>query len=242
MAKLAPEVRSGQNRAWGRFAAAGPAPSGSLVISPKGPTLQRFILHQNVVRFQRLLGEKTDDVSQRTLRSLLLSAQRDLAFLDASELGAGGDPARSGGARDPFNRNLASVTHFEREFAGSPKPYMAVDAGPGLHILIINDAYAHATMITPARVLGKPLFEIFPDNPDDPSADGVSSLYASLRIAGETRKPHAMEVQRYDVRAPDGLFVERYWRPLNTPMLDADNRLLYLLHHVEDVTREVLFS
>ncbi len=204
--------------------------------------MQRFIIHQNILRFQRLLREKTDEASQRTLRSLLLSAQRDLAFLDATEIGVGPDLSPPAGAGGPFSRDPDVVSHFEREFGRSPKPYMAVDAGPGLHILVVNDAYANATMITSARVSGKPLFEIFPDNPSDPTANGVSTLYASLRIAGETRKPHAMEIQRYDVRAPDGHFVERYWRPLSTPMFNEEERLIYLLHHVEDVTSAVRSS
>ncbi|MGO8801075.1 MAG: diguanylate cyclase [Roseiarcus sp.] len=200
--------------------------------------MQRFILQQNIARFQRLLTERTDDASQRTLRSLLASAQRDLAFLNAAEMGVSGDRPLPAGAPGPFKLDPESVSHFEREFGGSPNSYMALDAGPGLHILAINEAYASATMIAPGRVLGKPLFEIFPDNPGDPAADGVSNLYFSLRIAGETGEPHAMPIQRYDVRAPDGQFVERYWRPVNKPVFGAQQRLLYLLHHVEDVTRE----
>jgi hypothetical protein len=35
-------------------------------------------------------------------------------------------------------------------------------------------------------------------------------------------------------------FIERYWRPVNTPLLDEDGHLAFLLHQVEDVTAEVL--
>lgn len=77
---------------------------------------------------------------------------------------------------------------------------------------------------------------MFPDNPDDPLADGVSNLYASLRIVAQTGRPHAMAVQRYDIRDPDGSFVERYWQPINSAIVDEDGRLTFLLHHVEDVT------
>ena len=119
---------------------------------------------------------------------------------------------------------------------------MLLDPGPGLHIVDINGAYAEATFIARSEVVGKSLFEIFPDNPDDALADGVSNLYASLRIVAQTGQPHAMAIQRYDIRDPKGEFVERHWQPINTPIHDADRHLLFLLHHVEDVTGQVLCS
>ncbi|MGY8706141.1 hypothetical protein RAD16_10420 [Bradyrhizobium sp. 18BD] len=48
-----------------------------------------------------------------------------------------------------------------------------------------------------------------------------------------------MAVQRYDIRDPDGTFRERYWQPINSPIRDEDGRLVFLLHHVEDVTHQV---
>jgi hypothetical protein len=81
------------------------------------------------------------------------------------------------------------------------------------------------THYRPARDSGA--VRVFPDNPDDAAADGASNLYAWLRIAAETGRPHAMEVQRYDMRDPTGRFVERDWRPRNTPVFDAAGR-----HHM----------
>ncbi|WP_246208164.1 hypothetical protein [Bradyrhizobium rifense] len=49
---------------------------------------------------------------------------------------------------------------------------MLLDPGPGLQIVDINAAYAKATLIVRESVLGRSLFEVFPDNPDDPHADG----------------------------------------------------------------------
>jgi hypothetical protein len=203
--------------------------------------VQHWILQQNIIRFRRLLAEKTEESAQRTLRSLLLAAQRDLAFLEAASVGVA-TGLSSGPNRHQFAPDPQIVSWFQLEFANSPHPSLAVDAGPGLHILTMNAAYAQATMTTHASVAGRPLFEIFPDNPGDPSADGVSNLYASLRTAGETRKSHVMPIQHYDVRAPDGRFVERYWRPLNTPMFNEEGRLMCLLHQVEDVTNEIPLS
>jgi hypothetical protein len=48
------------------------------------------------------------------------------------------------------------------------------------------------------------LFDVFPDNPGDEFADGVSNLFTSLRIVAQTGHAHAMSVQRYDIGDPGG--------------------------------------
>lgn len=201
--------------------------------------MQRFIPQENIANFRRLLDEPTGDVPADTLRLLLLAAQRDLAFLESSALGVGNPLLTLGKREDQFNADPSVVSRFQAACGNAPKLSLAVDPGPGLHILDANDAYLEATMTMRENLCGRPLFQIFPDNPDDPAADGVSSLYSSLRMASETGKPHAMPIQRYDIRDFDGRFVERYWSPLNTPIFDDDGNMIYLLHQVEDVTQQV---
>ncbi len=60
------------------------------------------------------------------------------------------------------------------------------------------------------EVVGRPLFEVFPDNPTDPGATGVRNLQASLDEVLRTGKPHRMALQKYDIRTPGGAFEERY--------------------------------
>ncbi len=210
--------------------------------SEGGPAVQRFILQENIALLQRRLAEAADAGLCRMLRCLLSSAQRELALFDMAASGIGTGLAPRGSAHGQFSQDPQTVRQFRRRFDRSPHAYLAVHPGPGLHIVDINRAYAQATMTTRTAVAGRRLFDIFPDNPDDASADGASKLYASLRIAAETGQPHAMEVQRYDMRDSAGHFVERYWRPCNTPMFDAVGRLTYLLHRIEDVTGAVLSS
>src|SRR5207245_9514573 len=46
-------------------------------------------------------------------------------------------------------------------------------------------------------------------------------------------------VQKYDIRRPEsegGGFEERYWSPVNSPVLGADGKVAYIIHRVEDRT------
>ena len=110
---------------------------------------------------------------------------------------------------------------------------------PDLTIVAVSDAYLKATMTTRAGILGRGLFEVFPDNPDDPAATGTANLRASLERVLAQRAPDAMAVQKYDIRRPEaegGGFEERYWSPINSPVLDGSGDVAYIMHRVEDVT------
>jgi len=119
-------------------------------------------------------------------------------------------------------------------FESLPGLYLVVT--PEFRIVTASDAYLDATMTKRDAIAGRGLFEVFPDNPADPAADGVRNLRASLERVRARRAPDTMAIQKYDVRRPDGSFEERFWSPINSPLLDADGRLLYIIHRVEDVT------
>lgn len=92
------------------------------------------------------------------------------------------------------------------------------------------------TQTTYEQIVGQGLFDVFSDDPTDPSADGVRNLRASLHRVLATRAPDTMAVQKYDIQGPDGKFATRYWSPKNIPILDAHGAIQYILHRVEDVT------
>jgi PAS domain-containing protein len=200
--------------------------------------MQRFICEQNIAHFQKLLDDATEPALKRTLEGLLKSARRDLAMLESALSGADSSPLEARWRRHGDAQAIRQ--QFQPEFDASPHPYMLIDHAPGLHIVDINDAYARATLTSRSDVVGHSLFEIFPDNPEDALADGVSNLYTSLRTVVKTGQPHAMAIQRYDIRDPQGQFVERHWQPINSPIHDKDGVLIYILHHVEDVTAEAV--
>jgi PAS domain S-box-containing protein len=126
---------------------------------------------------------------------------------------------------------------FQSLFESVPGLYLILL--PDLKIAAVSDAYLQATMTKKEEIIGKGLFEVFPDNPDDPQATGVSNLRASLNAVLKSRAAHTMAVQQYDIRRPDGSFEERFWSPLNKPVLNEKNEVVYIIHRVEDVTEFV---
>src|SRR5687767_12759397 len=100
----------------------------------------------------------------------------------------------------------------------APGAYLVLD--PQFVIVAVTDAYLQATLTVREQIVGRELFDVFPDNPNDPSATGTRNLRASLETVLRTAGPHPMPVQKYDIRRPDSKeFEERYWKPLNTPVV-----------------------
>ena len=129
---------------------------------------------------------------------------------------------------------------FRLLFEGVPGLYLVLT--PDLEIVAVSDAYLRATMTQRAQILGRGLFEVFPDNPADPAATGVANLQASLDRVRQQRVADTMAVQKYDIRRPEsegGGFEERFWSPTNSPVLDAKGELAFIIHRVEDVTEFV---
>ena len=132
------------------------------------------------------------------------------------------------------------TSDFQALFESEPGLYLVLT--PALTIVAVSDAYLKATMTKREEILGHGLFEVFPDNPDDPTATGVRNLKASLDRVLTNRVPDTMAVQKYDIRRPvseGGGFEERYWSPVNSPVLGADGKVAYIIHRVEDVTEFV---
>jgi len=131
----------------------------------------------------------------------------------------------------------ATPPDFQALFQSAPGLYLVL--APDLAILAVTDAYLHATMTKREDILGRGVFDVFPDNPNDPSATGVRNLRTSLQRVLQDKTSDAMAVQKYDIRKPEsegGGFEERYWSPVNSPVLGPDGKVLYIIHRVEDVT------
>ena len=136
----------------------------------------------------------------------------------------------------------AGLPDFQRLFEASPEVLLVVlPDTPRFTMVAATDARLRATHTT-RESIGRGLFEVFPDNPDDAGATGTSNLRASLERVLATRAPDTMAVQKYDIRGPDGEFQTKYWSPKNIPLLGPAGQVLYILHRVEEVTELVRAS
>lgn len=130
-----------------------------------------------------------------------------------------------------------SPIDFGALFDAMPTPLLVLT--PDLVIVTANVARLAATGHRLDDIVGRPVFEVFPDDPAEPEADGVAMLRASLERVLATKKPDTMPVQRRDLPVHEGghtRFVTRVECPVNVPVLDAEGRVVLLLHRVEDVT------
>ncbi|MCA1705726.1 MAG: PAS domain-containing protein, partial [Actinobacteria bacterium] len=143
--------------------------------------------------------------------------------------------------QDTTANGPAPELDYQRLFDTAPSPFLVLDAY--LTIVAVNEAYLAATATDRSALLRRPIFEAFPDNPDDPTADGVRNLRRSLETVLATGQADTMALQRYDIpidrNDPSGHFVERYWSPINTPVIGSNGQITHIIHRVEDVTEFV---
>ncbi|TGE23353.1 sensor histidine kinase [Hymenobacter metallicola] len=123
-----------------------------------------------------------------------------------------------------------------------PDPYLILSRE--FVILAVTDAYLAATLTYRSVLLGRTVFEAFPENPAAtiPAEHSSYSLRASFERVLATAQPDQLPVQRYDVRWPEAgseVFEEKYWRIRNTPILAADGTVQGIINKVVDVTELV---
>ena len=124
---------------------------------------------------------------------------------------------------------------FAKVFQALPSPVMLL--APDLTILGANRAYVQISGRGLDELVGRFLFDVFPDSPSE-EATGARTLRISLERLLATGERDTMALQKYDVEVPDrpGVFEERYWSTVNIPVLDADGRVSLIVHRVEEVT------
>ncbi|UFS69441.1 PAS domain-containing protein [Geomonas sp. RF6] len=126
---------------------------------------------------------------------------------------------------------------FQRVFEAVPDPCLLLDRN--LRIVAVNEEYLKATMTRREEIMGMTMMELFPVNPAEAGATGATNVGGSLTRVLERKVPDTLPLQKYDIRKPKeegGAYEERYWSAVNTPVLNADYEVDYVIHRAHDVT------
>lgn len=142
----------------------------------------------------------------------------------------------------PFVENRMQPTPLSESFVDVPSilrsfPGMHIYLSPDFTILEASDDYLAATFTTRDFLLGKNLFEAFPANHQTGQSESREAIQQSLQDTVTHKQPHTFtQVQRYDLKNPQGEYQEKYWQLKTQPVLDAAQNVQYLIHSVVDVT------
>lgn len=130
-----------------------------------------------------------------------------------------------------------STDHYKCLLESSPASFLILLPDADFTIVAVTEDYLRSTVTKRENILGKPLFDVFPDNPATPESHSTRLLAESFRRVIATKSVDTMALLRYDIPKPDGTgFEQRYWRPINKAALSPDEEILYIIHYAQDVT------
>src|SRR5919206_5155208 len=91
---------------------------------------------------------------------------------------------------------------FRAVFESTPGLYLLLT--PELTIVAVSDAYLSATMTKRGAIVGRNIFDVFPDNPSDPHATGTTNLRSSLMRVLRRALRTSLRGRRNTIRRPGG--------------------------------------
>jgi diguanylate cyclase (GGDEF)-like protein/PAS domain S-box-containing protein len=136
---------------------------------------------------------------------------------------------------------IEAAKNFQKDakFVLESVPDLYLILSPELNIVAVSDEYLKVTMLKRDEILWQSIFDIMPNNPSDVQADWQKNLSESLNQVLKNKSPDTIPVQKYDIRLPISTgsdFAARYWSILNSPVLNQDGNINYIIHRVDDIT------
>ncbi len=106
-----------------------------------------------------------------------------------------------------------------------------------LNFVAANRAYEDATDQSEAALVGRNLFDAFPNE-----GDAATKLRQSIGRVMETGQTDTLAYIEYDIPLPPekgGGMTKRYWTAIHTPLRDADGNVVLILQNTVDITEIV---
>jgi PAS domain S-box-containing protein len=127
-------------------------------------------------------------------------------------------------------------------FKALPLPsLLLLPDAPHFTIKEVNEDYLKFTGTKEKDLVGKSIFEAFPEYAEEGINNDVSGLRQSLLTVTSTGKPDTMATQMQRVLLNDtSKFETRYVNFENIPVVDDNNKIDLIIHSVIDITEKIL--
>jgi two-component sensor histidine kinase len=124
---------------------------------------------------------------------------------------------------------------FQDLFGRLPSPHMVLDRD--YRFVAANPAYENAVMRDSSELIGRGLFDLFPN-----AGEGGRRLRESFERVFETGQSDTLAYIPYDIPRPEnqgGGVEQRYWTSVHVPLTDSRGEVAYLMQNTVDVTEMV---
>ncbi len=106
---------------------------------------------------------------------------------------------------------------------------------PAYTIVAASEGYVQAILTEAPGLVGRGVFDTLPES----WRPVAQRLRESFREVIATRTAHTMPIERRETRRPESPgepLEERYWSPVNSPVLDDEGEVRFIIHRMDDVT------
>ncbi|MEU6931801.1 PP2C family protein-serine/threonine phosphatase [Streptomyces sp. 2RAF24] len=117
-------------------------------------------------------------------------------------------------------------------------PGMVALLTPDLLYADANEDFLRLAGRTRDQLMGRYIFDVFPEHPDEPEAAGMRETRESMLRVVASGERDTMALLRYDIEDAErpGRWVEHFWSPVNAPVFGSDGSVVLIVHRVEEVT------
>jgi signal transduction histidine kinase/PAS domain-containing protein len=130
---------------------------------------------------------------------------------------------------------------YKNLFQSLTAAYIVFDVDdPNFTILEENEAHAAIAMQKRNNVVGRSLFDVFPDLSEKYKTTGVSDLLESIRKVIRTGEHDILPTLHYDLLDPNGQPTQMYWHVSHHPVLDEQGKVVGVYQATTDITDKIL--
>lgn len=128
---------------------------------------------------------------------------------------------------------------FQLFFKSSVQSVIVKADAPQFTIVAVSDDFERNSLRKREELLGRGLFEMFPDNVENP--DGRARAERAFMDVIATKNRITLPVYKYDIFTPEtGKMVPHYWSNTNQPVFNEAGEVTYIINTTTNITRQEL--